>query len=280
MNVELIRILCDEMYADVRVPFDIHSAFEVDMPKQIEAEGVFSKSFQKRISHDVSTVVIPSWADKHFPEADQRPPLDKEWKALWKRIATLPLSFAHFQQSWYFIAYRAHHPGTKAWTPRQDQPNNTALCTLCGDTEETFKHLLIECPVSLQIWHQCIDAESSPPPLADLVCPKVRWNKFTKEDLKAVLFVGTVSKLARSRRARKEVISMPADQDELHPYLVRLKSFMRLGLSIVHSRERAQAAKVAAQVAADARAEAALAADAEAEAPANADADADAEADG
>ena len=94
-----------------------------------------------------------------------------------------------------------------------------------------------------------------------------------------VLFVGTVSRLARSRRARKEVVSMPAAEDELQPYLVKLKSFMRLGLSIVHSRERAQAAKVAAQVAADARAEAALAADADADAEAEASAQADADAD-
>lgn len=279
LTPQLIADLCDEKYEDVRVPFDIHSAFDVDMPKQIEAQGIFSKSFQNRIAHDVSTVVIPSWADKHFPDAGQRPPRNKEWKALWKRIATLPLTFAHFQQSWYFIAYRAHHPGTKAWTLRQDQPNNTALCTLCGNVEETFQHLLIECLVSLQIWHSCIDAQSSPPPLADIVCPKVRWNKFTKEDLKVVLFVGTVSRLARSRRARKEVVSMPAAEDELQPYLVKLKSFMRLGLSIVHSRERAQAAKVAAQVAADARAEAALAADADADAEAEASAQADADAD-
>jgi hypothetical protein len=85
--------------------------------------------------------------------------------------------------------------------------------------------------------------------------------------------------IKKKQAARKEGVSMPAAEDELQPSLVKLKSFMRLGLSIFHSRERAQAAKVAAQVAANARAEAALAADADADAEAEASAQADADAD-
>ena len=122
---------------------------------------------------------------------------------------------------------------------------------------------------------QHIDAESPPPSsLADIVCPKERWNKFTEEDLKMVLYVGTISKLARSRRARRTVVSMPLAGSEARPLLVKLNFSLALGLDIVRARRRAQAAKEAAFVAAHA----AAAAQAQEEAQAANQADANAEA--
>jgi hypothetical protein len=232
MMTKHLKQLCHERYReDPTLPFDLHEVIKVELPHQLETIGFFTSSFQKRIAKDTSKLILPAWSHRYANLG-----AEKRWKALWPRVKSLPLNFAPLLQSWYFVAYRAHRIGMDGWP--KNKFNNDPDCKLCGKETETYDHLYTECSVAIQLWQRGIDLDSSPPLFPALIAPKPRRhnNKFVVEDIKAVLHIGAISKLARSRRASDDVLAYPPPEHLLQPIAAKSRRLMRYGMHIINAR--------------------------------------------
>lgn len=179
--------------SDVTVPLVADDLF-----KTVFGEDSLAMALGNRIGATMAlqstTLVVPNW-DVALELTPQR------WKRWWECLATVPRMFGKEVETATLVAWKNFHAGKKGWSTRIALPNNTDSCVLCGEPDETFAHLLTQCPVSLMVYNAF--TPGSPPPLSELVCPWVGPDMALKERAVhlRIFFLHTIVRWARSRRS-------------------------------------------------------------------------------
>lgn len=245
----------DPRFYDVREPLGI-SVFKFKPPVIFEdnVKNLHNLRYTRKQATLQSKVVEPSW-NRHYPElgAGQR------WGLNWKILATVPIAFLREVETYHFFCLRFYNARTVGWpeavpemensqsrsqsrsqSQSQSQrlvqlPNNKSECSLCGQVEETLRHLFTECSVSLRLARNCFRVETTPL-FIQLLCPELppsqtRWNR---EYVRWVLYIASLIKWARSRRANRdpnlETPPSAKDFDKIQQALLKKLDVMELYL--------------------------------------------------